>query len=47
MTNPPTSALPDPTTPEDVAAAVLFLASDLSRSVTGVVLPVDAGMLTI
>lgn len=30
-------------TPEDVAAAVLFLASDEARSITGVLLPVDAG----
>jgi SDR family mycofactocin-dependent oxidoreductase len=30
--------------PDDVAAAVVWLASDASRWVTGVVLPVDAGM---
>lgn len=30
--------------PEDVAEAVLWLASDAARHVTGVVLPVDAGM---
>ena len=30
-------------TPEDVAAAVLFLASDEARSITGALLPVDAG----
>lgn len=30
--------------PEDVAEAVLWLASDAARYVTGVVLPVDAGM---
>jgi len=32
-------------TPWDVAGAVLFLASDLARWVTGVALPVDAGYL--
>ncbi|MGY1631699.1 SDR family oxidoreductase [Geodermatophilus sp. SYSU D01186] len=31
--------------PEDVSAAVAFLASDEARYVTGVALPVDAGML--
>ncbi|PYE16274.1 NAD(P)-dependent dehydrogenase (short-subunit alcohol dehydrogenase family) [Williamsia limnetica] len=30
-------------TPEDVAAAALFFASDTARNVTGVVLPVDGG----
>jgi NAD(P)-dependent dehydrogenase (short-subunit alcohol dehydrogenase family) len=30
---------------EDVANAVLFLASDESRYMTGVALPVDAGLL--
>ena len=30
---------------EDVTAAVAFLASDEARYVTGVALPVDAGML--
>ena len=29
--------------PDDVAGAVVFLASDLARYVTGVVLPVDGG----
>jgi 3-oxoacyl-[acyl-carrier protein] reductase len=33
-------------TPEDVANAVLFLASDLSTYVTGQVIPVCGGMLT-
>ncbi len=31
--------------PEDVSAAVAFLASDEARDLTGVALPVDAGML--
>jgi 3-oxoacyl-[acyl-carrier protein] reductase len=35
--------LPDPGRAEDVAGAALFLASDLSRFVTGVTLPVDGG----
>ncbi len=34
-------------TPEDVAAAALFLASDESAAITGVVLPVDAGYLAV
>jgi len=37
------SALKRLHTPEDVAAAVLFLASDEARSITGVLLPVDSG----
>lgn len=32
-------------TPEDVANAVLFLASDLASAITGVLLPVDGGIL--
>jgi NAD(P)-dependent dehydrogenase (short-subunit alcohol dehydrogenase family) len=32
--------------PEDVAAAILFLASDMSRHVTGQILRVDGGQLT-
>jgi NAD(P)-dependent dehydrogenase (short-subunit alcohol dehydrogenase family) len=31
-------------TPEDIAAAILFLSSSLSRQMTGVVLPVDGGL---
>ena len=30
--------------PREVATAVAFLASDLARGITGVVLPVDAGL---
>jgi NAD(P)-dependent dehydrogenase (short-subunit alcohol dehydrogenase family) len=44
--NPPTTPLRVQTTPEDIASAVLFLSSDLARAITGVVIPVDAGMLT-
>ena len=31
--------------PEEIAAAVVFLASDLASAITGVNLPVDAGYL--
>lgn len=37
--------LRDFATPEDVADAVLFLASDAARVITGVVLPVDGGLM--
>jgi 3-oxoacyl-[acyl-carrier protein] reductase len=33
-------------TPEDVASAVLFFASDMSVYITGQTLPVDGGMFT-
>ncbi|MDI7775759.1 SDR family oxidoreductase [Asticcacaulis sp. EMRT-3] len=36
--------LRDFATPQDIANAVAFLASDLGRMITGVVLPVDAGL---
>jgi SDR family mycofactocin-dependent oxidoreductase len=43
-TNATTNAMPvGMITPQDVASAVLWLASDESRYVTGVALPVDAG----
>jgi 2-deoxy-D-gluconate 3-dehydrogenase len=32
--------------PDDIAVAVLFLASDMAASVTGVLLPVDGGILS-
>jgi SDR family mycofactocin-dependent oxidoreductase len=43
------SILPDPVLaePEDVSDAVLYLASDLSRCVTGIQLPVDMGATTV
>jgi NAD(P)-dependent dehydrogenase (short-subunit alcohol dehydrogenase family) len=40
-----TSALGRMVTPEDIAEAVAFLASDAARCVTGINLPVDAGWL--
>jgi len=37
-------ALPDPVSePEDIAAAVAWIASDEARHVTGIQLPVDLG----
>ena len=38
--------LPRPGRPQDVVEAVLYLASDRSAQVTGIVLPVDGGMST-
>lgn len=38
-----TQPLPTRTTPEDVANAAVFLASDRSKQVTGMMLPVDGG----
>jgi acetoacetyl-CoA reductase/3-oxoacyl-[acyl-carrier protein] reductase len=40
------TALGRPGRPEDVAAAILFLVSDMSRHVTGQILRVDGGQLT-
>ena len=40
------TALGHPGRPEDVASAILFLVSDMSRHVTGQVLRVDGGQLT-
>lgn len=37
--------LSDFATPQDIANAVLFLASDAARVITGVVLPVDGGLM--
>ena len=42
MQNTPLGVLPEP---EDIAAAVLYLASPAARCVTGIVLPVDSGYL--
>ncbi len=42
MRNTPLGVLPEP---EDIAAAVLYLASPAARCVTGIVLPVDSGYL--
>lgn len=40
-------SLPDPVCqPEDIAAAVAWLASDEARHVSGIQLPVDLGTLT-
>ena len=39
------SAMGRMVTPEDIAEAVLFLASDAARCITGINLPVDAGWL--
>jgi NAD(P)-dependent dehydrogenase (short-subunit alcohol dehydrogenase family) len=38
---------PMPAEPEDISDAVLYLASDLSRCVTGIQLPVDMGATTV
>ena len=42
MGHTPLGRLPEP---EDIAAAILFLASDAARCITGVTLPVDSGYL--
>ena len=42
MRHTPLGALPDV---DDIAAAILYLASPASRRVTGVTLPVDSGYL--
>ena len=42
MANTPLGVLPEP---DDIAAAVLYLAGPAARCVTGVVLPVDSGYL--
>jgi NAD(P)-dependent dehydrogenase (short-subunit alcohol dehydrogenase family) len=42
MAHTPLGRLPEP---QDIAAAILFLASDAARCITGVTLPVDSGYL--
>ena len=42
MAHTPLGRLPEP---EDIAAAIVFLASDAARCITGVTLPVDSGYL--
>ena len=42
MANTPLGRLPEP---DDIAQAVLFLASDAANAITGVTLPVDSGFL--
>jgi NAD(P)-dependent dehydrogenase (short-subunit alcohol dehydrogenase family) len=42
MAHTPLGRFPEP---EDIAAAIVFLASDAARCVTGVTLPVDSGYL--
>ncbi len=44
LTDMPTRRFVDPA---EVGAAVLFLSSDLARSITGIALPVDGGSLTV
>jgi NAD(P)-dependent dehydrogenase (short-subunit alcohol dehydrogenase family) len=38
---------PELGSPRDIANVVAFLASDESRIVTGVILPVDSGLVTV
>jgi len=42
MAHTPLGRLPEP---EDIAQAVLFLASDAAQAITGVTVPVDSGYL--
>jgi NAD(P)-dependent dehydrogenase (short-subunit alcohol dehydrogenase family) len=42
LSHTPLGRLPEP---EEIAGAILYLCSDLARSVTGIVLPVDSGYL--
>jgi NAD(P)-dependent dehydrogenase (short-subunit alcohol dehydrogenase family) len=42
MSHAPLGRLPEP---EDIAAAIAFLASDAARCITGITLPVDSGFL--